>query len=88
MHKLREGFKDIAAATQRKNPALAPRDDWENGMDTLLGKSVFSVVNKLGIALDKKEALEPLMEIVAYWNEKTNDLADAHNQLVNALKTT
>jgi hypothetical protein len=89
MHKLRKGFKDIStAATQRPNLALAPRDDWENGMDTFLGRSVFGVVNKIGVDLDKKEHLEPLMEIVAYWNEKTNDLADAHNQLVNALKTT
>ena len=83
MHKLREGFQGISEGAA-KWPDLAPRDHWENGIDTVLGRIACGAVQKIGVDLDKKENLEPLMEVVAYWNEKTNDLADAHNELLKA----
>ncbi len=83
MHKLREGFQGISEGAA-KWPDLAPRDNWENGIDTVLGRIACGVVQKMGVDLDKKENLEPLMDIVAYWNEKTNELADAHNALLKA----
>jgi len=83
MHKLREGFQGISEGAT-KWPDLAPRDNWENGIDTVLGRIACGAVQKMGFDLDRKETLEPLMEVVAYWNEKASDLADAHNELLKA----
>ena len=85
IQELRDTFQQVAVAAQKNLPDLAPRDNWENAFDTVLGRFAYGAVQKMGVDLSEKKNLEPLMEIVTYWNKKVDDLADAHNKFVDSL---